>query len=444
MESPSRTRYSWYPICLILMCVRLVINAASPYRNAAMNLKIGFETLPELEKYKAPSFTTIKRWVQKVGYYKLIHPKIIANDWMVIIDASIQMGEQKCLVVFGCRASDLPKNRALTLKDFEVLALRVFSKLNGNLITQVLNEVALSVGEFICICSDRGSDILLGIRQFRVTSPKTRHIHDTAHRVANFLKAVLEGNSRWKKFRNQVTLSRRKMQNSLVAGALPPSPRTKARYMNVDSLIKWAADMLILLDNEKEITEFDIKELRKYLSWLSEYRDDINYWNRLVSMAATARQLVRVEGIHMDIANKFKHAISSIAVSCRELKFAKQISIFLSEQSSGLKPGERFIGSTEVLESFFGKLKFMEREQTAFGFTSLILAAIACVGSLDNATVTKAIETVRLSEIDEWAKKEIGKSIQSQRRTIRKVVKKIITKTEQEASGFLEREVVGF
>ncbi len=55
------------------------------------------------------------------------------------------------------------------------------------------------------------------------------------------------------------------MQNSLIPGALPPSPRAKARYMNVDSLIKWAADMLVLLDYGVSNPGLDIDDLRKYL-----------------------------------------------------------------------------------------------------------------------------------------------------------------------------------
>jgi hypothetical protein len=141
------------------------------------------------------------------------------------------MGEQKCVVVLGCREIDLPKNRALTLQDFEILALRVISSVNAIAITQILNEVAVSVGKIRCVCSARGSDMYRGIKNFQIANPETRHICDTAHRVSNLLESVLEKNERWKKFREEVTLSRRKMQNSLVAGALPPSPRTKARYM---------------------------------------------------------------------------------------------------------------------------------------------------------------------------------------------------------------------
>lgn len=57
-----------------------------------------------------------------------------------------------------------------------------------------------------------------------------------------------------------------------------------------------------------------------------------------------------------------------------------------------MKPEECFIVSTEALESLFGKIKYMEREQRAFGFTSLLLAAIVAVGPIDEKTIGRGNE----------------------------------------------------
>ena len=65
------------------------------------------------------------------------------------------------------------------------------------------------------------------------------------------------------------------------------------------------------------------------------------------------------------------------------MQFADQLTEFLLNQSKGVRFGEWFIGSSEILESLFGKIKYMEREQRAFGFTSLLLAAMAAVGPLE-------------------------------------------------------------
>ena len=427
-----------------MLCVRLILIGASPLKTASNSLKIVFESIPRLKNFKSPSPTTIKRWVQKVGYHKLMLPKVIADDWMVIIDASIQMGEKKCLLVIGCRQADFPMNRALVLEDLEILSLSIVSSLNANVVTKVLNEVALAVGNIVCICSDRGSEIIRGIKNFQINNPETRQISDTAHRIANLLEATLENSKRWKGFREQVTHARRRMQNSLVPGYLPPSPRTKARYMNVDSLIIWAADMLLLIDSPGSLPKSEMEELKKYVGWLLSYREDVSYWNRVVSIGVLARDLVREEGIHMNIVDSFEQSISTVKIGFRELQFADVLVIFLLEQSKGVRSGERFVGSSEVLESLFGKIKYMEHEQTAFGFSSLVLAALAHVGSSSDKLIQQAIMTVKLSDIEEWSATEIGRSIQSQRRQVKKIIVDLKIKMEQKLAGTLERKIMGF
>lgn len=368
---------------------------------------------------------------------------------MALVDASIQMGEKKCVVILGCRRTVFQKikNRALKLEDLELLSIRIVSTLNGEVIAEMLTEVASTIGKIIAVCSDRGAEMLRGIKLFQIVSPETRQISDTAHRVSNLLEATLEKNIRWKLFREEVTLSRRRMQHSRVPGALPPSPRAKARYMNVDTLIKWAADMLVLLDHGLSSPGLDIDELRKYIGWLNSYRDDIEYWNRLISIGVVARNVVRTEGIHIEIVDSFEKAISSVKMGAKELQFADHLSVFLQNQSKEMGFEEHFIGSSEILESLFGKIKYMECEQRAFGFTSLLLAAMAAVGPIDKKTVGEAMEQVKRSDIDEWAKKEIGQSVQSHRRQIKKTVTRLtkkesrMTKMEQEISGISERVV---
>ena len=322
--------------------------------------------------------------------------------------------------------------------------MRILSTLNGEAVAEILKEVASTVGKIIAICSDRGSEMLRGIKLFQIFSPETRQIGDTAHRVSNLLETALDKAPRWKEFREQLTQARRKMQNSLIPGALPPSPRAKARYMNVGTMIMWAAEMVVLLDNGISYPSLDIEELQKYLGWLLSYRDDIDYWNRLISIGEAARHVVRIEGIHINIVDSFEQAISSVRMGAKELQFADHLSSFLLSQSKGVKFGEYFVGSSEILESLFGKIKYMEREQRAFGFTSLVFAAMAAVGQLDKKTVAQAMEFVKRSDIDEWAAKEIGQSVQSQRRQIKKIIGCLVVKKSkrikmgQEISGILE------
>lgn len=113
----------------------------------------------------------------------------------------------------------------------------------------------------------------------------------------------------------------------------------------------------------------------------------------------------------MGIVDSFEQGIPSVKMGFRELQFADQISLFLMEQSKGMGFGDFSIGSTEVIESLFGKIKYMEREQRAYGFTSLILAAIASVGKTDDKLIEVAISSTKLSDIEEWAANEIGQGV---------------------------------
>ncbi len=86
----------------------------------------------------------------------------------------------------------------------------------------------------------------------------------------------------------------------------------------------------------------------------------------------------------------------------------------------------------------------MEYEQTAFGFTSLVLAVVAHVGTTDDALIKEAITKVKLSNIDRWSEKEIGVSIQSQRLYAKKKIVKLKKKVGQESSGASLEKVMGF
>jgi hypothetical protein len=382
--------------------------------------------------------------VQKVGYYKLIRPKCIADDWMIMTDASIQIGPNKCLIALGCRKVDLPFKRALKLDDLEVLGLRIVASMNSRVVTDFLNEVKSRIGNITCITIDQGSDILRGVKDFQLINPEARYINDTAHRVANNLKICLENDERWKAFRIQVTQARRKMQYSLLSGLLPPSPREKARFMNVGPLIQWGVDMLILLKNGMSPSNLSIDEIKNQIGWLEYYRDDIEIWHQYSEIAGTARDCVRSEGIHLNIVDSFEQAIAHIKINFNGLQFAERISVFLKEQTNGMKSGECFIGSTEVIESLFGKIKYMEGEQTAFGFTSTVLAGIACIGPSDDKTITEAVTSIKLKDIESWIGKEIKESIQSQRCKIRNFISKLKEKMDKKTSGILQGKALGF
>ena len=77
----------------------------------------------------------------RIGYYKLFREKEISDDWIWIIDHTIQIGNEKCLVILGIRQSALPAAELyLNHEDIEPIALLPVSKSNGQIVYEQLEE----------------------------------------------------------------------------------------------------------------------------------------------------------------------------------------------------------------------------------------------------------------------------------------------------------------
>ena len=89
---------------------------------------------------------------------------------------------------------------------------------------------------------------------------------------------------------------------------------------------------------------------------------------------------------------------------------------FVVENSAQATPDEKLVGSSEVLESLFGKCKNLEGDQAKSGFTGLLLSIPAMVSKTTGDIIQKAMEVVLTRNVLDWCKKYIGKSLQTKRR----------------------------
>ncbi len=161
----------------------------------------------------------------RVGYYKLIRAKQIANDWVWIIDHSIQLGSEKCLVILGLRLCDLPApGQCLQHKHVELIELLPVSKSNGDVVYEQLNETTKKTGVPRVILCDHGSDLKAGIKMFCNEHQQTAHVYDIKHKVANMLKSELAQNSKWIEFTKFAAQAKRQLQQTSLAHLAPPNP----------------------------------------------------------------------------------------------------------------------------------------------------------------------------------------------------------------------------
>ena len=84
-------------------------------------------------------------------------------------------------------------------------------------------------------------------------------------------------------------------------------------------------------------------------------------------------------------------------------------------ESLHAKNSERLLGSSEIIESLFGKQKYIEKQQSKSGFTGLILSAAALVSTTTKSVIQKAMESTKTKTVVEWCNKNIGKSVHAKR-----------------------------
>ena len=87
----------------------------------------------------------------------------------------------------------------------------------------------------------------------------------------------------------------------------------------------------------------------------------------------------------------------------------------MKTQGKVCKENERLLGSSEIIESVFGKQKYLERDYAKEGFTSLILAIGAFVGTLTVNDVKEALVSTPLKKVVKWCKDELGETLQSKK-----------------------------
>ena len=92
-----------------------------------------------------------------------------------------------------------------------------------------------------------------------------------------------------------------------------------------------------------------------------------------MQLLGTTEQVVREEGFHQKTPAILHQRLGEPEGTERTGKVRAELVACVQEESAKATPHERLLGSREVIESVFGKLKRIEQDQANSGFTGLIL-----------------------------------------------------------------------
>jgi hypothetical protein len=387
------------------LSLKLVLEAGSSLRGAAAVMALF--VAQGWASFAVPCFSTIRSWLLRVGHYALTRPLDRTKPWLWLVDHTIQIGTLKILVILGCPIDRVPfGQRALQLSDLQLVALVPMEKSNGAAVEWELENAAQRTGVPRPIVSDRGSDLRKGIADYMEFRPGTAAVPDVAHYGATLLEHAWDNQPRWQQFIEELQDTSSKLRQTKSAYLLAPRMRPKARFMNVATQLQFAGRVLKHLHG----TAPRAKAV-EYYGWLNDYRDDLAIWEREHSLVQTTIELVRVQGLHTGTLPLVEAAWGTIGARDSTARIAERLREYVTTYQPQA-PDERFVASTEILESSFGKLKRIERQQSQDGMTGLVLVLGAMVGACTETDLREALEATPQKKVDNWVERVLGHSMQ--------------------------------
>lgn len=374
----------------------------------------------------SPSWYSGRLWLMRIGYYKLFREKEIADDWIWIIDHTIQIGNEKCLIILGIRQSALPVGELyMNHEDVEPIALLPVKKSNGQIVYEQLEGVVEKTGVPRQILSDHGTDVKSGIEKFCQVHKQTCFTYDIKHKGASVLKRELRNDESWKRFIQKASKTSKKIQQTPMAHLAPPNQRSKARYLNVDTLVNWGRNTLTYLDSlHVGDCENDLKVIQEKLGWLYQYRDHLAQWQELIDVVKSVEDYIKFIGIYPGCHIDLTEQLDMDLTTRRANNVRNELVCFVEQLSRDARDGERLLGSSEIIESVIGKLKSLEQDQSRSGFTGMLLSLPAMLSKTTKDVIQKALESVPTKKVFRWVKENIGQSVQSKKKEALSVVKK--------------------
>jgi hypothetical protein len=363
------------------------------------------------------SSSTVRLWFIRLGVFAFQSAKIQANDWILLVDHMVQLGEEKCLAVFGIRASELPpRGTALRLSDLHPLAIFATATTNKQVVKDQLESVMKIIGgPPLAFLSDEGAELVNGIKLF-CEDRETKAFLDIAHKASNLLKKAIVSDDAWAEYNKTISNIAARSRLTAASFLTPPSQRSKARFMNLGDQLRWAKKSLTILDDPSRVSKHISREvLEEKLGPLRTHREAIHKWCLLQELCDVAIKVVgqhgygeaTVETLRTEIAPRINPVTHDLATALLD---------FVAGQCRKLPSNYRIAASTEILESALGRYKATAGDHVHAGFTSLLPAIGALTGKFKPSQLYTALQQTPVKKAQAFVRELLGTTYHTKRR----------------------------
>lgn len=384
-------------------------------RKSTRAMKIFFKWLGV--KREIPTYQTVRGWMQRIGLDRMQRAKP-KHDRIWIVDQSTQIGTEKFLTVLSIEQCKLPPvGTPLRRTDMDVLAVQPAKKWNRVNVGKLYKRLAKKCGYPTAVVTDGAVELRYPAENLEKDGVKPRVIRDLKHFLANRFEQLLNADRQYQAFAKDLNQTRPSMQQTELGHLAPPKMKQKARFMNMQPLLKWAEMALWQLENpdsdgRKGITD---ERLKTKLNWLLKYKQDVDRWTNFQEVISAALTFMNTQGLYHGVTDRLTKLLQGLANRPESKSLVAKTIDFVRSQEDKLSPGERLPISSEILESSFGAYKQLEQQHARNGYTQLILAFPALLKPITSAEIRRSFRRVKVKDVKAWADTWLPKTLDGRR-----------------------------
>lgn len=394
-----------YSIQIILLCVFIYAKTTCGLRTVVEIMNI-FEDVLGGSCGKAPSYTTVRNWMLKLGLSVYEEDKTSEQSYAMVMDESITVNRQKLLLTLGI-PSEHP-GRPLGHSDVTVLGMRVADSNKKEDVRDAVDSAIAKVGHDPDYgVSDGGHNLKGGLALAGIP-----HHLDVSHTLGNCMKSVYAEYVEFVELTQKLGKIRLQYHLTDIAWLLPPNMRAIARFMNLSDWVEWGNRMLGAMDSLEPKAKEAFQFLTKYRALLEELGICIDAIRHVETICKT-------RGFNLETYKECSHYVVQNVIgnaNNRRASLGLKILDYLEKEARLLHitTGAQNI-SSDIIESDFGILKSKMSPNKLYGFTSQILMLplypkIIDYSVADEQDFKVRLAKVKLKDIDSWAKANLSRN----------------------------------
>lgn len=152
--------------------------------------------------------------------------------------------------------------------------------------------------------------------------------------------------------------------------------------------------------------------------WVNEFESELQVYTQLMKIVEIAKYEVRQNGLNQKTVENFEDLIGpNNRLTQQASAFKIKVAEALHEESSKVFKGRSLLGSSEIIESIFGKYKTFSSKRPVKTVGEMILSIPLLLSRITIDVVKQALETKSYNCVEDWSENTFGKSMLSKRIT---------------------------